>query len=32
MIEDFGVGGERPSLEILETSGGAAAVKVSFGL
>jgi len=28
MIKDFGVGGEGPSSEILETSGGAAAVKV----
>ena len=31
-IEDFGVGEEGSSLEILETLGGAAAGKVSFGL
>jgi len=31
-IEDFGIGGERPSLGILETLGGATAGKVSFGL
>jgi len=30
-IEDLGVGGERPLLKFLETSGNAAAVKVDVG-
>jgi len=32
MIEDFGVGGGRPSLEFLELSNNAAARKAELGL
>jgi len=32
MIEDFEVGGEKPSLEFLELSNSAAAGKVELGL